>query len=168
MGGEVNMFRLKVGTKSDADAAAKGDGAELPVPVRRSSTLDGLLNGFTDFKDAVARRPPTLRAGSRLGAEDLVVPEERPFDPVKAANARWKAMVTRNPTVVTSLKPLAPDVEKRRALERMAMERTSWQKFCDAVRERPSWMEVRYMLLGAFMLLFSITFLAYAIRVAGI
>lgn len=162
MTSEVGM-RFKLGTQSDRDAAARGDGAELPVPVRRSSTLDGLLNGFADLTDAVARRPPTLRAGSRHGAEDLVVPEERPVDPARVADAKWKAYASRNPTVVTKPSPLAPHLEERRARGL-----TRWERFCDAVRERPNWMDIAAIATGVLMMLFSIGFLAYAIRVAGI
>ena len=159
---EVNAMRLKIGTKSDADAAARGDGAELPVPVRRrSGTLDGLLDGLTEFTDAVARRPPTLRTESNLGVDGLVVPEERPFDPAKAAEARWKAMVVRNPTVVTSVRELAPHLQERRQVEL-----TRWEKFCDVVRERPEWTDTLFIVGGALMMLFSIAFLAFAFRTA--
>lgn len=161
---EVNEMRLKIGTKSDADAAARGDGAELPVPVRRrSGTLDGLLDGFTEFKDAVARRPPTLRTESNLGVDGLVVPEERPFDPARAAEARWKAMVARNPTVVTRVRELAPHLQERRQVEL-----TRWEKFCDAVRERPEWMDVPAIAAGTLMILLSIAGFAYACRKAGL
>lgn len=161
---EVNGMRLKIGTKSDADAAARGDGAELPVPVRRrSGTLDGLLDGFTEFKDAVARRPPTLRTESNLGVDGLVVPEERPFDPARAAEARWKAMVARNPTVVTRVRELAPHLQERRQVEL-----TRWEKFCDAVRERPEWMDVPAIAAGTLMILLSIAGFAYACRKAGL
>lgn len=157
-------MRLKIGTQSDADAAARGEGAELPVPVRRSGgTLDGLIAGLTEFKDAVARRPPTLRAESNLGVDGLVVPEERPFDPARAADARWKAMVVRNPTVVTSVRELAPHLQERRQVER-----TRWEKFIDAVRERPEWMDTLLIVGGALMMLFSIAVLAFALRKAGL
>jgi hypothetical protein len=164
MTSEVNDMRLKIGMQSDADAAARGEGAELPVPVRRSGgTLDGLIAGLTELKDAVARRPPTLRTDSGLDADGLVVPEERPFDPAKAAKARWKAMVVRNPTVVTKVRELAPHLQQRRQVER-----TRWERFCDAVRERPDWMEARRIVAGTLMMLFSIAFLAFAFREAGL
>ncbi len=160
----VNEMRLKIGTKSDADAAARGDGAELPVPVRRrSGTLDGLLDGFTEFKDAVARRPPTLRAESNLGVDGLVVIEELPVDPARAAMDPWKAMVVRNPTVVAKPSPFAPSLQERHKLVR-----TPWEKFIDAVRERPEWVDVPAIAAGTLMILLSIAGFAYACRKAGL
>lgn len=162
MTSEVKEMRLKIGTQSDADAAARGEGAELPVPVRRSGgTLDGLIAGLTELKDAVARRPPTLRADSSLDADGLLVPEELPVDPARAAMDPWKAMVVRNPTVVTKVRELAPHLQQRRQVER-----TRWERFCDAVRERPDWMEARRIAAGTLMILLSIAGFAYACRLA--
>ena len=156
-------MRFKIGTKSDADAAARGEGAELPVPVRRSSTLDGLIMGFEDLRDAVARRPPTMRGEDGHGATDLTLPDERPVDPSRVVESGWKAMAFRNPTVIPPLKSLAPHIAERRE-----MGLTRWEKFCDAVRERPRWMDAFAMVAGVLMMLFSIAVLAYAIRKAGI
>ncbi len=151
---EMHELRLKRGTKSDADAAARGDGAELPVPVRRSGTLDGLIDRFTDFKDAVARRPTM---------EELfpLVDGEGPVDSSRVVERNAKrALVSRMPTVVTRVRELAPHLQEKRQVEL-----THWEAFIEIVRTRPVWTD---LFAGAVMMLFSIAVLAFALRKVGL